>query len=835
MNGALESDNNITLTAGNGNDKAKAVKTITSNENSLLKAADTITLNASDFNLAGKVASEFLNVTTGKGLVMSNDDNEVTVLRVASSDGKKIKGAVNVVDKINMFAAHINNDMKKDLTLTNKKAGGWIFLTKDDGSLLDVGGKITLDMDGDLVRSGIFFGNDDINITSRNGKIYIINWHPEDNGQTIQALGNLNINAAKDVFVNGRITTGENLNITSSNGGIEVYGEGDITAENLTLTAGGTGNIDINGTVQANSGITISTETGNIELGEEKNSGDEITADQDINLTAQNGSITIKGETKSKSGNVTIKANNGTIAVTNAGDITANKNLTITATGTGDIDVDGFVKSDKGGVTINTETGDIELGEAGKTKETVIANSDVNITTGKGAINIKGDVNAKGKIYVQGNVGSNSTLKFANKIANAATSDDDTTASNIAVNAKLTANTTVSIKTISGNIDVTESITTTQGNIAIETGAGDITIEDNGTENMLYAQNDLVIKTGLGAIKLLGKVSSRDGDIALTAGQDSYTTGQSNLTLDKNGVINSGGDVQITDRNGDIHINKKIVAAKDLTADIYEEGTVYFDESVNVPGSVNVTAEDGNVIQSNRLTAGGEVYILNGTGNIELDTVKAQDANITAVNGNISGDKVIVDDTVTIELDSGNLQLNLAKGEGVVILTENENSKATVDTIRADSVSYDKNIVNVWKIASLRSSSSGSSFSGSGSSYSGARNFSTPAYTFNTSTSTTSGRTSAASTSTASNYFGNSVYNFGTPATLTLATPVTYSDDDYSFNEFDSVADFVSYRLTRNYFELRFAPTWLDEDFMSVDFEDFFDMRNATEDELTID
>ena len=63
---------------------------------------------------------------------------------------------------------------------------------------------------------------------------------------------------------------------------------------------------------------------------------------------------------------------------------------------------------------------------------------------------------------------------------------------------------------------------------------------------------------------------------------------------------------------------------------------------------------------------------------------------------------------------------------------------------------------------------------------------------------------------------------------------MTYSDD-YSFDEFDSVADFVSYRLTRNYFELRFAPTWLDEDFMSVDFEDFFGMRNATEDELTID
>ena len=298
------------------------------------------------------------------------------------------------------------------------------------------------------------------------------------------------------------------------------------------------------------------------------------------------------------------------------------------------------------------------------------------------------------------------------------------------------------------------------------------------------------------------------------------------MTLDKNGAINSGGNIQLTDRNGDIHINQKIIAGKDLTADIYEAGTVYFDEALNVPGAVSVTAEDGNIIQSNRLTAGGEIYILNGTGNIELDKVTAKDATITAVNGDINANQVTADDTVTIELESGNLQLNLAKGEGVVILTGNENSKATVNTIRADSASYDKNIVNVRSVLPFqsipRSSSSGSS-----------RNFSTPAYTFRN-----SGGTSPARTSTTSNYFGNSVYNFGTltPTLITSPTLTTANySDDYSFNEFDSVADIVSYRLARNYFELRFIPTWLDDEFMSIDFEDFFGMRNATEDELTID
>ena len=45
----------------------------------------------------------------------------------------------------------------------------------------------------------------------------------------------------------------------------------------------------------------------------------------------------------------------------------------------------------------------------------------------------------------------------------------------------------------------------------------------------------------------------------------------------------------------------------------------------------------------------------------------------------------------------------------------------------------------------------------------------------------------------------------------------------------------MSYRLTRNYFEVRFVPTWLDEEFLDIDFDYNFGIRNATEDELTID
>ena len=65
-----------------------------------------------------------------------------------------------------------------------------------------------------------------------------------------------------------------------------------------------------------------------------------------------------------------------------------------------------------------------------------------------------------------------------------------------------------------------------------------------------------------------------------------------------------------------------------------------------------------------------------------------------------------------------------------------------------------------------------------------------------------------------------------------------FTNNPYSFGEFTSLTDDVSYMQTKNYFEVRFIPTWLEKEFMSIDFDysfDDFGIKNATEDELTID
>ena len=95
-----------------------------------------------------------------------------------------------------------------------------------------------------------------------------------------------------------------------------------------------------------------------------------------------------------------------------------------------------------------------------------------------------------------------------------------------------------------------------------------------------------------------------------------------------------------------------------------------------------------------------------------------------------------------------------------------------------------------------------------------------------------------------SNFASNpsSFATLGSTFTPNIATYWQSADSanvpNYDFGEFTSLTDDVSHRLTRNYFEVRFIPTWLEKEFMAIDFDysfDNFGIRNATADELTID
>ncbi|MBR4152562.1 MAG: hypothetical protein IKT98_06335 [Selenomonadaceae bacterium] len=283
---------------------------------------------------------------------------------------------------------------------------------------------------------------------------------------------------------------------------------------------------------------------------------------------------------------------------------------------------------------------------------------------------------------------------------------------------------------------------------------------------MLLAQNDLDIRTDNGAITISGKIKTQDGDITIASSHNTYTAGQKAITVEETGAINPGKNILLDAVNGDIEFKK----------------------------------------------------------------ISADNVGISAINGDVKGDTVKADDTIRIELEGGDLYLNLAQSKGVMILDKDTN-KSSVKTIKADSVNVDRKAVAVGKVLPYKSDSGITppikSSSGSGTSYNS--RFSN-AFSSGTGNNFASNRNSFATLGTTSTRNGSGITYWQSATSDTVPS--------YSFDNFTGVADDMGYRLGKNYFEVKFVPSWLEKEFMSIDFDysfDNFGIKNATEDELTID
>ncbi|MBR0060894.1 MAG: DUF4097 family beta strand repeat protein [Selenomonadaceae bacterium] len=305
----------------------------------------------------------------------------------------------------------------------------------------------------------------------------------------------------------------------------------------------------------------------------------------------------------------------------------------------------------------------------------------------------------------------------------------------------------------------------TNGDITIATSDGNIWIDDNGSEDMVRAQNNLDILTDNGSVTISGKIATQDGDISITSNHDTYVAGQKGITVEETGAINPGKDLYLNATNGDIEFKK----------------------------------------------------------------VSADNADIKTVNGDVTAETIKADDTIHIELESGDLYLNLAQSKGVAILTDDSN-KSSVNTIRSDNVTVDRNIVTVGKIVPYKSTPTPSKGTSTTRSY---------GYSSGYSNSYNSFTNNLASNRSSSATLGTTLTRGGSGLTTTYWQAATSTaPTNYSFGEFDSTTNDVSYMLTRNYFKVRFVPTWLEKEFMDIDFDysfENFGIQNATEDELTID
>lgn len=557
---------------------------------------------------------------------------------------------------IGTMAAMLDRPADKE---TGLKAGkNMNFIVKGNGDI---------DLDGKLVaEAGKVMAN-----VSGQGHI-AIGQTDEKNEKTIMAKEDIHLSTGKgDIsIVKGIESTNESIKLETGRGNITVGRENVREEESLI----------------ANKSVSIGTNTGTITI-----QGHAITASGDISMKAgkdvyiqgiQNSNFIIKDDGMINSGGgINLYGRNGDIYIT--GKLNAKKGLSATITERGSVALGTDVNVTKD-VNISTEKGTIDVGNTINSIE-----GTVNLTTGTGDIQIGKDITAEKAITISSHKGNV-------VIGNTETGDDGDV---------LVKNGDVSINTDKGNIEIAKTVTAQTGSIGIASRQGDILIGNNGPDvETVTAQENINISVDVGQVKVYGKTSTKTGDISMAAGANNYTPGAQNFIIEQNGLLESGRDIRLTGRNGDLHVTDAIQAKRNLYTQVHEQGSIFFDKTATLTGDVTVHTEKGQIsiggqVDANlvdlatgmgNIAVGGDiasdsiVSIQTNTGDINLQNIIAKDdIKVAAQNGNIHANNIISGKTTHVALGSGDLFLNLAEGKAVLLKMENNTEASKVNQILA--------------------------------------------------------------------------------------------------------------------------------------------------------
>ena len=190
----------------------------------------------------------------------------------------------------------------------------------------------------------------------------------------------------------------------------------------------------------------------------------------------------------------------------------------------------------------------------------------------------------------------------------------------------------------------------------------------------------------------------------MAAGANNYTPGAQNFIIEQNGLLESGRDIRLTGRNGDLHVTDAIQAKRNLYTQVHEQGSIFFDKTATLTGDVTVHTEKGQISIGGKVDAnlvdlatgmgniavGGDiasdsiVSIQTNTGDINLQNIIAKDdIKVAAQNGNIHANNIISGKTTHVALGSGDLFLNLAEGKAVLLKMENNTEASKVNQVLA--------------------------------------------------------------------------------------------------------------------------------------------------------
>ena len=519
------------------------------------------------------------------------------------------------------------------------------------GSIENKDGNLIMDNAG---KEGIII--DGAPISNTNGDINVLNTGAdgtEINGTITNTNGNSTYtNKAGELAVNGKVNNiGGNLKFDNTGSGISVSYGADITNQGGNLELLNTG---VDG-ILVDRGATVTNETGNTIV---TNSGD--------------GGTRINGTVENKNGNSTYTNEAGAITV--AGNISNTEgNLDVTNRGEGGIAIEGTSSNTNGNSTYTNEAGGLTVdGSITNTKGDLLVqnNGKDGISINGLASNITGNstyINKNGVLTVNGEVkNEGGNLKF------------DNTGSGISVNNG------ASVSNKDGNLEMLNTgvngifadegskITNDNGNMLVSnSGAGGMTL--NGLAS--NTKGNAEFNNADGTLNVNGTISNNDKLLAirntgdgLNINEDAFIDSEGQLLIDNSGfngmnisgTVNSLGDADIINSNGNLNINE--------SADINH--TSVANNYINISNTGNKLYIGGNVESEN-----GKMNISNtGKGGLHID----KNANVT--------NNVVRDDNIPV-FEKHTPEINISN-----------DSEASMDidgTVTANGSSY--NIVNAGK------------------------------------------------------------------------------------------------------------------------------------------
>jgi hypothetical protein len=159
-------------------------------------------------------------------------------------------------------------------------------------------------------------------------------------------------------------------------------------------------------------------------------------------------------------------------------------------------------------------------------------------------------------------------------------------------------------------------------------GTGNIMVGVNGQGSITSDNGNVTLDAKNGKVLIYGKTSAVNGDVTVRAASKEYVPGEEgyNIIIAKD----SQGDplvvaknVTLETTNGDLLLTDAVQADQNLTINVFEEGNVELAD-VSVKGNTTITNTGIGSVNGQNIVSGGTTYVSLANGNIYLDLAKGE-------------------------------------------------------------------------------------------------------------------------------------------------------------------------------------------------------------------